>query len=168
VAIRSDCDVLVALVSGTQVSEAMWRSLWARVRDRQLLSGEAAALVSSLSTCAPGTPSLRMMLDTLREHHEHPSQPLLDTVNVVGTGGGPPTFNISTASAFVAATIGARVVKTGSRAYTSRCGSIDLLERLGVPLTSSYAQTEAMVHAHGIAFAGSFVYPKCCPPEVRS
>ena len=42
------------------------------------------------------------------------------TVNIVGTGGGPSTFNLSTASAFVGAALGARVIKTGSRAYTSR------------------------------------------------
>lgn len=80
-------------------------------------------------------------------------------MNIVGTGGGPPTFNISTASAFVAAAMGVPVVKTGSRAYTSRCGSIDLLHRLGIPLTSSAAMTADMLDRFGVAFAGQYVYP---------
>ncbi|MYZ40894.1 hypothetical protein GT002_38755, partial [Streptomyces sp. SID4917] len=63
------------------------------------------------------------------------------------------------ASAFVAAAAGVRVVKTGSRAYTSSLGSVDLLVRLGVRLTSSYDQTAETLDRFGIAFAGPFVYP---------
>ena len=81
-------------------------------------------------------------------------------MNIVGTGGGPSTFNLSTASAFVAAAIGARVIKTGSRAYASRTGSVDLLDRLGIRQTSSYEQTEEMLDTFGMACAGPFVYPK--------
>lgn len=154
-------DTLVALVNREHpISEAMWRSFWERLRSHTLRQGEAAALVSSLSTRTPDAASVWALLTSLRDSHEHRPPPLQATVNVVGTGGGPSTFNLSTAAAFVAATIGARVIKTGSRAYTSRCGSIDLLERLGVPLTTSYAQTEAMVESFGIACAGNFVYPR--------
>jgi anthranilate phosphoribosyltransferase len=161
---RSKGDVLVALVNREQaIPQDTWRSFWTRVRERDLRAGEAAAVIASLSTSAPDAASLGAMFSTLRERHEHPAQALPGTVNIVGTGGGPRTFNLSTAAAFVAATIGARVIKTGSRAYTSRRGSIDLLESIGVPLASSYAETEAMVQEHGIACAGHFVYA----PELR-
>ena len=56
--------------------------------------------------------------------------------------------------------MGARVIKTGSRAYASRTGSVDLLDRLGIQLTRSYEQTEEMLETFGIACAGPFVYPK--------
>ena len=56
--------------------------------------------------------------------------------------------------------MGARVIKTGSRAYASKTGSIDLLDRLGIPLTSNYEQTEESLETFGMACAGAFVYPK--------
>ncbi|MBW5481293.1 anthranilate phosphoribosyltransferase [Streptomyces bambusae] len=153
------------------VGRETWRSWWDQLGAGSLDKAEVVALLASLTSRLPDHDTLRHLLDSLAERRTPAGTGGADgtagidrttwqgTVNVVGTGGGPKTFNISTASAFVAAATGVKVVKTGSRAYTSSLGSVDLLERLGVRLTSSYAQTEDTLATHGIAFAGPFVYP---------
>src|SRR6478609_6727772 len=74
-------------------------------------------------------------------------------VDIVGTGGdGSHTFNISTCSMFVAAACGARVSKHGNRSVSSKSGSADVLEALGLPLTLTPAQIAASIEATGIGF----------------
>jgi anthranilate phosphoribosyltransferase len=76
--------------------------------------------------------------------------PLLD---VVGTGGdGLNTFNISTAASFVAAGAGLRVAKHGNRAATSRCGSADVLEKLGIRINLTALQVQRCIQEVGIGF----------------
>jgi anthranilate phosphoribosyltransferase len=154
-------EALEALVTQSYpISEAVWDDFWERLGSRELHPGEALAVVTSLTTRIPDGASVSALLRSLRERNPKPDAPTRPTVNIVGTGGGPSTFNLSTASAFVGAACGARVIKTGSRAYASRTGSIDLLDRLGIKLTSSYEQTDEMLDRFGIACAGPFVYPK--------
>jgi len=74
-------------------------------------------------------------------------------VDTCGTGGGAvSTFNISTAAAIVAAGTGVRIAKHGNRSFTSRCGSADVLEALGVPIEVTVPIMEAALRDAGIVF----------------
>jgi anthranilate phosphoribosyltransferase len=74
-------------------------------------------------------------------------------VDTCGTGGDAAhTFNISTASALVAAAAGARVAKHGGRSVSSTCGSADVLERLGVNLNLAPEQVGLCIDKIGIGF----------------
>ena len=100
---------------------------------------ETAALLAVMATRGEQAPELAGFVETMRARsvpvpltHAEREQ-LVDTC---GTGGGGPlTFNISSGAALVAAAAGAKVAKHGNRAVTSRCGSADVLEALGVPVT---------------------------------
>ncbi|NJQ05419.1 anthranilate phosphoribosyltransferase [Streptomyces lonarensis] len=76
-----------------------------------------------------------------------------DVLDIVGTGGdGAHTVNISTMAAIVTAAAGAPVVKNGGRSVSSKSGSADVLEHLGVPLDLTPEQVARCVHELGIGF----------------
>lgn len=86
---------------------------------------------------------------------------LLDTC---GTGGDKlSTFNISTISAFVAAGAGVTIAKHGNRSVTSKCGSADVLEYLGLPLELSPRAVEALIEKVGVGF----IYAPVFHPAMR-
>ena len=155
-----DEDLLRALVTRTvPVDRETWQTFFNRLLSRKLRRGEAAAVLTSLTTAMPDNETLGHLLDCLDERRPAPDTGFAGAVNIVGTGGGPKTFNVSTAAALVAAAMGVRVVKTGSRGFTSRYGSVDLLDRLGIRLTTGYQETAESLERFGVAFAGQFVYP---------
>ena len=75
-----------------------------------------------------------------------------DLVDTAGTGGGRPTFNVSTTAAFVAAGAGCRVAKHGNRSSTSQCGSADVLEALGAHIDLEPDEVASCIDAVGFGF----------------
>ncbi|HLW43105.1 MAG TPA: anthranilate phosphoribosyltransferase [Candidatus Acidoferrales bacterium] len=129
----------------------------------QILSGRASdALIAGLLT------TLRMKGETVDElvgfatamrRHATPIFPVgrvrVDEmlVDTCGTGGdGSCTFNVSTAAAFVVAGAGARVAKHGNRSVSSRCGSADVLEQLGISLDQTAERVGRAIDEVGIGF----------------
>jgi len=127
----------------------------------EILSGrvpevETAALLAVLATRGEQADELAGFVETMRDRSV--PVPLSDEernelVDTCGTGGGGPlTFNISSGAALVAAAAGAKVAKHGNRAVTSRCGSADVLEALGVPVTLSPELAVECLRATGFMF----------------
>lgn len=75
-----------------------------------------------------------------------------DAIDTCGTGGGAATFNISTAVGLAMAAMGVTVAKHGNRAVTSKCGSADVLESLGIPLHLSAETAKSALDRHQFAF----------------
>jgi anthranilate phosphoribosyltransferase len=75
-----------------------------------------------------------------------------DLVDTAGTGGGKPTFNVSTTAAFIAAGAGCRVAKHGNRSATSQCGSADVLEALGGRIDVAPDEVAACIEGVGFGF----------------
>ena len=89
----------------------------------------------------------------------------LEALDIVGTGGdGKGTINISTASAFVAAAAGIPVAKHGNRAASSRSGSADVLEALGVKIELSPEAVARLVREAGIGF----IYARSFHPAMKN
>jgi anthranilate phosphoribosyltransferase len=90
---------------------------------------------------------------TMRARATRLSRSFAPVFDTCGTGGdGANTFNVSTVAALVLAACGVRVAKHGNRSASSRCGSADLLEALGVHVSASPAAVERCLDEAGIAF----------------
>jgi anthranilate phosphoribosyltransferase len=124
---------LTALANRESLTEAQTAEVFGIVMNGEATPAQVGGLLMGLRSkgetadeLAGATRALRDAMVRVEVSHNH----LVDTC---GTGGGTvPTFNISTVAAFVAAGAGAVVPKHGNRSYTSRCGSADVLEALGL------------------------------------
>ncbi|MCI0865773.1 MAG: anthranilate phosphoribosyltransferase, partial [Chloroflexi bacterium] len=124
---------------------------------REIMGGEATpaqlgAFLTALRLKGETTEEIAGMATVMREMalRVDVDGPLIDTV---GTGGdGKNTFNISTATAFVAAAAGLKVAKHGNRAASGSCGSADVLEALGVKIELPPEDVARCINEAGLGF----------------
>jgi anthranilate phosphoribosyltransferase len=95
---------------------------------------QTGAFLIALRAKGETVPELVGLARTMRSLAEPVRTERHELVDTAGTGGGPLTFNVSTTAALVAAGAGCAVAKHGNRSNTSKCGSADLLEALGVDI----------------------------------
>ncbi len=110
------------------------------------------AALSTKSTKAETIPEIAGCAAAMREHADRVDTGM-ELMEIVGTGGdGAHSFNISTTAALVTAAGGVKVAKHGNRAASSRCGTADCLEALGVNIEQSPAKCAELLEKVGMCF----------------
>ena len=144
---------LQTLIGGGHLSETDAQAVMNALMDGQVSPAQTGALLAALRMKGESVGEITGFARVMRERsvRVHTSRtPLIDTC---GTGGdGCKTFNISTCAAFVASGGGAAVAKHGNRSVTSRCGSADVLEALGVRMDFSPEDVGQSIDSVGIGF----------------
>lgn len=146
--------VLNTLIAREDLSGSAMLDLMRAVMTGALTPAQIAGAIVALRCKGETVTELAAAATVMRELSTTvPLEGVDHLVDTCGTGGdGAHTFNISTAAAFVAAGAGARVAKHGGRSVSSKSGSADVLEALGVNVNLSPAQVAAAVREIGVGF----------------
>lgn len=142
------------LLNGEALSERQAYELMYKLAEGELPPALAGALLAGLRAKGETADEIRGFATAMRELAVHPEIPDgAPTVDTVGTGGdGSGSLNLSTGTALLAAACGSRVVKHGNRSVSSRSGSADVLESLGMPLPLHAQQAVDCLQAIGFTF----------------
>lgn len=146
--------MLNQLLDGQSLTEAQAGQLMHRLASGEMHAALAGALLAALRAKGETADEIRGFATAMRELAVHPQVPAgAPTVDTVGTGGdGSGSLNLSTGAGLLAAACGARVVKHGNRSVSSRSGSADVLERLGMTLPLHEKQAIDCLEATGFTF----------------
>jgi anthranilate phosphoribosyltransferase len=145
-------DALERIVGGESLDVPTARAVMDVVMDGSATAAQIGGLLAALRMRGETVDELTGMVMSMRDHAT-PVELEAGAVDTCGTGGdGSNTFNISTAAALVAAAAGCRVAKHGNRAASSRCGSADVLEELGVRVALDPAGVRRCVDEAGMGF----------------
>ena len=123
-----------ALASRQDLSSEQTAAVLAEIMAGNASEVETAGVLVALRTKGETVDELVGLATTMRAFATPVKTAHCDLVDTAGTGGGRPTFNVSTTAALIAAGAGCAVAKHGNRSSTSRSGSADLLEALGVKI----------------------------------
>ncbi|WP_459500791.1 anthranilate phosphoribosyltransferase [Bacillus sp. C1] len=141
------------LVDGQNLTEQEMYKAGLVLLHEDTLESEIAAFLVLLKAKKETADEIYGLVRALREKAQPFSSNIKGAMDNCGTGGdGAQTFNISTTSAFVLAGAGVKVAKHGNRAVSSKTGSADLLEELGVKLTCTPKEIDYLLEKVGIAF----------------
>jgi len=145
---------LEALLEGRHLSETEAFDLLIALTDVEMPASMAGALLAALRAKGVMAEEVRGFARAMRSLARRPlSPPGAPVADVVGTGGdGSHTFNLSTGSALLAAACGVRIVKHGNRSVSSRSGSADVLEHLGLRLPLDESDAGRCLEATGFTF----------------
>jgi anthranilate phosphoribosyltransferase len=139
------------LAAGRDLSADEAARVLREVMEGNASEAEIAGFLIGLRTKGETVQEIAGLATTMREL-ALPVRVKGDLVDTAGTGGGRPTFNVSTTAAFIAAGAGCRVAKHGNRSATSQCGSADVLEALGARIDLEPDAVAACIEEVGFGF----------------
>ncbi|GAC1552490.1 MAG: anthranilate phosphoribosyltransferase [Collimonas sp.] len=150
----SDQEALLRCIEHREIFHDEMLSLFRRIMKGEMSPLMIAALTMGLRVKKETIGEIAAAAQVMREFAMPvPCRDTANLVDIVGTGGdGAQTFNISTASMFVAAAAGARVAKHGGRSVSSSSGSADVLESFGANINLTPAQVAESIEQTGIGF----------------
>ena len=145
-------EAIEQLLQGTPLRREQARNVMDQVMAGEATSVQIAGLLIALRAKGETVEEMTGFVESMRAHATPLDLPS-GAIDTCGTGGDRAgTFNISTAAAFVAAGAGIPVAKHGNRAASSRCGSADVLEALGVDITLDSAGVRRCIDVAGMGF----------------
>jgi anthranilate phosphoribosyltransferase len=149
---------ITALLAGESLSEGTAAAAMTEIMEGAATPAQIAGFVVALRAKGETTDEIVGLVSTMRTYGEkvHAGGELLDTCGTGGDRAG--TFNVSTAAALVCAGAGVKVAKHGNRAASSKCGSADVLEALGVKIDLPPPGVEACIGRAGIGFCFAPVF----------
>jgi anthranilate phosphoribosyltransferase len=155
--------VMTELLNGRDLPRERAAAMMAEMMEGALEQSQAAALLTGLAIKGVTASELTGFAMAMRER-ALPVVGLEDTLDTCGTGGsGMSTINTSTMCAFVLASAGVRVAKHGNRSSSGKCGSADVLERLGVHLAATPEVAVRLLESVGM----TFLYAPSYHPAMR-
>lgn len=141
-----------AVCAGDHLTTDHAATVLAEIMEGRASDVQTGAFLIALRAKGETVPELVGLARTMRQLATPVETVRDDLVDTAGTGGGPSTFNVSTTAALVAAAAGCAVAKHGNRSNTSRCGSADLLEALGVNIELDPDQVGRCIDEVGFGF----------------
>ena len=140
-------------LNGAVLDQEQARSVFEQMSRGELSDIEIAAFLGALHARGEQPSEIAGAAEAFRQAAQSFSTDATGIIDVVGTGGdGVGTINVSTASAFVAASMGLKVAKHGNRAVSSKAGAPDLIEAAGIPLDLSPASSAQLLERTGFCF----------------
>jgi anthranilate phosphoribosyltransferase len=146
-------EVLERLMARENLSEAQASDLLVALTDAAMAPAMAGALLAALRSKGVTADEVRGFARAMRRLARRPAVSQAEAIDIVGTGGDASgSVNVSTGSALLVAALGAPVVKHGNRSVSSRSGSADLLECLGLPIPLDETAAAECLRATGFTF----------------
>ena len=146
------------ILAGRHLSLEMTRQVMLQMMEGKATDAQMGAFLTAMRLKGETIDEITACATVMREKCLRLA-PATDVLDIVGTGGDELfTFNISTVSAFVVAAGGVPVAKHGNRSVSSKCGSADMLEALGVNISLPAAASEKILSEIGICFMLAQVY----------